>query len=849
MAANKRSEDALSIYRAKRSLGRTPEPGAKVAPAPTAGALEGGLFVVHKHAARNLHFDLRLEMDGVLKSWAVPKGPSADPKEKRLAVKVEDHPLEYGDFEGIIPEGNYGAGGVIVWDRGAWVPLEDPHQGIVKGKLLFDLKGYKLHGRWTLVKIKKGEKEWLLIKERDGYVATDRAFPQESVLSGLTVEALRDGQTLIPKINQELIRLKAPQHSVPVGDTELMLAETAEQPFTKSGWLFELKLDGYRLRAAREGGEPLLLSRNWHDLAASFPEISRAVARLPYDHVVMDGEVVVLDDSGHPSFQRLQNRAKLSRPLEIRRAAVDAPATLYLFDLIAFGKYDLRPLPLVKRKAILAKIIPPAGPLRYLEHFETKGEALYEQVLQLGLEGIVAKRADSTYRAGRSADWLKIRADRTGDFVVVGFTRPKGSRGGFGALHLGAYADGKLMYAGRVGSGFDAAQLKEVAAQLERARRADPAFSGPAPKGDAHIWVEPELIAEVRYKEVTNEGLLRQPVFLRFRDDKPLTECELPGRGEREEGSEAGPEAPTLPSSHFPLPREVKFSNLDKVFWPADGYTKGDLIEYYRAISPWLLPYLKDRPIVLTRYPDGITGKWFFQKDAPPFVPEWLRTERMWSEDTKRDIDYFVCDDQASLLYLANLGTIPLHVWGSRVATLELPDWCILDLDPKEAPFRDVVTVARAIHEMCDAIELPCFIKASGSTGLHVLVPMGRQCTYEQTRAFGGLLARVIAAQLPDISTVTRQIGKRGGRVYIDSGQNGHGQLLVAPFSARPLPGAPVSMPLKWSEVTPALDIRKFTIANAVARMKKLKEDPVIPVLDLKPDLVSALERLHARVD
>jgi bifunctional non-homologous end joining protein LigD len=461
----------------------------------------------------------------------------------------------------------------------------------------------------------------------------------------------------------------------------------------------------------------------------------------------------------------------------------------------------------------------------------------------------VAKKADSPYRAGRSAQWLKIRADRTGDFVVVGFTRPSGSRSGFGALDLGAFADGTLRYAGRVGSGFSAAQLKEVSAALERGIRPKPPFEGPGPGDKGHTWVEPVLVCEVRYKEWTEDGLLRQPVFLRFRDDKPAAECEMPGRGKREEGrGDSEPEALTLPSSLTPLPREVKFSNLEKIFWPDEGYTKGDLINYYRAIAPWLLPYLKDRPVVLTRYPDGIAGKWFFQKDAPAFVPDWLRTERMWSEETKRDIDYFVCDDEESLLYLANLGTIPLHVWGSRVASLEQPDWCILDLDPKEAPFRHVVTVAREIRALCDDIELPCFIKTSGSTGLHVLLPLGRQCTYEQCRSLGGLLARVIAAQLPDIATTTRQVGKRGARVYLDWLQNGHGQLLVAPFSVRPLPGAPVSMPLAWSEVTPKLDIRKFTIANAPARMKKLKEDPLRPVLDLKPDLVSALERLHARL-
>jgi bifunctional non-homologous end joining protein LigD len=844
MGANrKRGADPLTTYRAKRSLDRTPEPGARAAPpAPSAG----GLFVVHMHAARRLHWDLRLEMDGVLQSWAVPKGPSPNPADKRLAVHVEDHPLEYGDFEGLIPEGNYGAGAVIVWDRGRWDPLEDAHEGMKKGKLLFELRGYKLHGRWTLVKLKKGEKEWLLIKEKDGYVAQDSALPPESVLSGLTVEELKAGKDRAAPVVKELARLKAPRRRVAAAEAEPMLAETREQPFSKPGWLFELKLDGYRIRAAREGGgDAMLVTRNGHDLAAAFPEIARALVALPYEEFILDGELVVPDEAGRPSFQRLQNRARVGRALEVRRAAVESPAVLWVFDLLAFAGYDLRPLPLEKRKALLERVLPRMGPLKYLEHFAKDGAQLYEQVVKLGLEGIVAKQADSTYRAGRSPHWLKIRADRTDDFVVVGFTRPKGSRSGFGALDLGAYDDGKLVYAGRVGSGFTAAQLKEVSAALERGVRPQPAFSGPVPPDAEHTWVEPALLVEVRYKEWTDEGLLRQPVFIRFRDDKPVSEAAKKGAGSREQEHEVLPDSPA-PSS--PLPKEVKFSNLDKVFWPDERYTKGDLIEYYRAIAPWLLPYLQDRPVVLTRYPDGITGKSFFQKDAPAFIPPWMRTERMWSEDTQREIDYFVCDDVESLLYLINLGTIPLHVWGSRVATLERPDWCILDLDPKEAPFPHVVKIARTIKQLCDDIELPCFIKTSGSTGLHVLLPLGRQCTYEQARTLGGLLARVIAAELPDIATVTRQVGKRGARVYLDYVQNGHGRLLVAPFSVRPMPGAPVSMPLAWSEVTPKLDIRKFTIKTAPARMKRLEDDPLSPVLELAPDLVHALEQLHARL-
>src|SRR5437899_1467478 len=703
--------DPLGTYRAKRSLDRTPEPGAA---APVATPSAGGLFVVHMHAARRLHWDLRLEMDGVLKSWAVPKGPSPNRADKRLAVLVEDHPLEYGDFEGIIPEGNYGAGAVIVWDRGRWVPLEDPQEGLKKGKLLFELRGYKLHGKWTLVKLKKGEKEWLLIKEKDGYVADDGALPPQSVLSGLTVEELKAGANRAAPALELLARLKAPRRAVRPEEAEPMLAETRERPFTKPGWLFELKLDGYRVRAARHGGEAQLITRNGHDIAETFPEIARALAALPYDDVILDGELVVPDDAGRPSFQRLQNRARVSRALDVRRAAVETPALLYAFDLLAFAGYDLRPPP--------------------------------------------------------------------------------------------------------------------------------PALAGPAPQDPGHSWVEPTLVAEVRYKEWTDEGLLRQPVFMRFRDDKPVTEVAILGAGGGERDLELPAES-TAPRA--PLPKEVKFSNLDKVFWPDDGYTKGDLIDYYRAISPWLLPYLKDRPVVMTRYPDGITGKSFFQKDAPAFAPDWLRTERMWSEDTQREIDYFVCDDLESLLYLANLGTIPLHVWGSRTTSLEQPDWCILDLDPKEAPFTHVVTVAKAVKRLCDEIELPCFIKTSGSTGLHVLLPLGRQCTYEQCRQLGGLLARVIATQLPEIATVTRQVGKRGARVYLDYVQNGHGRLLVAPFSVRPLPGAPVSTPLLWREVGPNLDIRRFTIRSVPARMQKLRDDPLLPVLDARPDLVAALARLH----
>jgi bifunctional non-homologous end joining protein LigD len=838
-------DDALKTYRAKRSADRTPEPSGAVSPR------EGHRFIVHQHAATRLHFDLRLELQGVLKSWAVPRGPSPDPAEKRLAVHVEDHPIEYGDFEGIIPEGNYGAGAVIVWDRGRWVPIEDPVTGLERGKLLFELRGYKLKGVWTLVKIKKSVKDWLLIKERDAYVSTDGdPYPPGSVLSGLTVEELRDGSRKAAKLVAELKKLKTPERALRAEDVPPMLAETREAPFSRAGWLFEVKLDGYRMRAVKADGTARLITRNGNDYSAAFPELIRPLAALPYSSFLMDGELVILDEQGRPSFQRLQNRARIGRAPEIRLASVETPGTLYLFDLMALEGFDLRSLPLLKRKAILRKVLPDAGPLRYSEHFENDGEALYDQAVGMGLEGIVAKKADAPYKSGRSDLWQKVRADKTGDFVVVGYTAPKGTRGGFGALHLGGYADGKLAYAGRAGSGFTGSMLKEAGARLLALEIPRPPFEGPVPAEKESHWVKPEIVAEVRYKETTGDGLLRQPVFLRFRDDKKAEECVLTGSGEWgvvRDGD--GPDLPADRTEPLPTPHAVQFSNLQKVFWPEEGYTKGDLIEYYRAISPWMLPYLADRPLVLTRFPDGINGKSFFQKDAPEYAQAFVRTVTIWSEDSQRELDYFVCDTEPSLLYIANMAAILLHVWSSRVATLETPDWCILDLDPKEAPFTDVVTVALAVKALCDDIGLPTGIKTSGSSGLHVLIPLGRQVTYEQSRTLGGLLARVIAAQLPDIATVTRQVQKRGGKVYLDYVQNGHGRLLVAPFSARPLPGAPVSTPLDWREVTPALDIRAFTIRTVPERMNKLKEDPLWPVLDHQPDLMAALSRLHGRLD
>ena len=825
---------ALDEYRRKRSVGTTPEPfgeGARLESGP-------GLFVVQKHAATRLHYDLRLELGGVLLSWAVPKGPSPDPAEKRFAAETEDHPVEYADFEGVIPAGNYGAGPMIVWDRGRWTPIGDPEQGILDGKLLFKLQGYKLRGLFTLVRMKK-PKEWLLIKESgDEHVRRGGTYPEQSILSGLEVAELGRAGERVQQIRAELERLAAKRRRLPASEVEVMLAEQRDQPFDDPAWIYELKIDGFRALAAREDGKGALFYRRGANATAAYPDLATALSALPATHLVLDGEIAVLDERGRPAFQRLQKRALLTQRRDIERAAIELPATYYAFDLLGFEEFDLRALPLLTRKALLRKLLPGVsspGPLRLLDDLPGQGTALYNSAKELGLEGIVCKRGDSVYRAGRSRDWMKVRHQRTADFVVVGFTEPEGSRNGFGALHLALQgpAPGGLVYAGRVGGGFSERELRETRAQLENTRIPKPPCTGPLPPGRGHAWVEPRLLVEVRYHEITQEGLLRQPTFLRFRPDKTEPD-QLPG-------------AFAAPEPSLPEPREVKISNPNKVFWPDDGTTKGDLIEYYRAISPWLLPYLRDRPVTLTRYPDGIAGKSFFQKDAPAHTPSWVRTARVF-KDGERELDYFICDDLETLLYVINLGSIPLHLSASRVATPGFPDWCIIDLDPKGAPFAQVIQLAQAVHALCEEIGLPSFAKTSGQAGLHVLIPLGGKLTHDQSKQLGELIARVIEAENAGISTTERVISARGGKVYLDFLQNGQGKTIAGPFSARPVAGATVSTPLRWSEVNARLDPRKFTIRTVPGRLRRAKSDPLREVLELAPDLAGALGRLSARV-
>ncbi len=862
-AATAVTDDKLRRYREKREAGQTPEP---FGGSPTAAGSR--MFVVQMHAARNLHWDLRLEMGGALESWAVPKGPSPNPADKRLAMHVEPHPLEYADFEGVIPEGQYGAGPSICWDRGVWIEIPEkpggPKHGIEHGKLLFELRGYKLKGLWTLVHTpRNGENHWLLIKEHDALVderGTD-LYPRDSILSGLTVEELADPASKQSRLVTEAKAAGAVESVVAAEGLELMLATALDEPFSKDGWVFEIKYDGYRIAAARSGTNARLWSRNGNDLTDTFPEIARAVRGLPFPGTILDGEVVVHDATGMPSFALLQKRGRLTRRADVAAAAVQLPATYYAFDLLAFGGLDLRGLPLVDRKRLLREVLPTVGPVRYSEHIDREGIAVFEHAARLGIEGVVAKRAAAPYARGRSSDWLKIRTVRTDDFVVVGWTDPKGTRQGFGALHLGCWTSppaddpgARLLYAGSVGTGFSGSDLDDFGVALEPLARPEPAVVGDGvPDGSGHHWVEPRLVVEVRYKELTPAGHLRHPSFLARRLDKDPTECVWPDGGAGAPRS-ADPErdAEALLPAPGPVtgavPSEVAVTNVDKILYPERELSKGTVLDYYDAIAPWMLPYLEDRCLVLTRYPDGIHSTSFYQKNAPDWAPDWIRTETVYSEGSARDLDYFVIDDAMGLKYVANSAALLLHIWGARVGSLSHPDWCILDLDPKEAPFAHVVELALAIKEIGDDIGLPLYVKTSGSSGLHLLVPLGRRLTHEQTKQLGQLLATVAVQERGDIATIDRVIERRDGKVYVDFLQNGWGKLLVAPFSTRPVPEAAVSMPLEWAEVDSSLGPRDFTITNAVARMEAMGRDPLRPVLDEAPDLLRALERLLARV-
>ncbi len=805
---------SLAEYRKKRDFGRTAEPkGRAPKPAPSSR------FVVHRHHATRLHWDVRLELRGVLASWAVPQGPPLEAGKRRLAVHTEDHPIEYLTFHGVIPDG-YGAGRMTIWDTGTYELLAEKD-----GEYKLRVHGTRLEGEWVLVRTRQNEgRDWLMIK-----------------------------------------------HGTPPKDHPLaanvspMLAVSAEEPFDSPEFGYEPKWDGVRTIAFVDGGEVRLQTRNLLDCTAQYPEAHEIAEALTGAYqAIVDGEVVALDERGAPSFQRLQPRMHLRDEATIRKLRRSTPVLYQVFDLLWADGEDLRPLPLRERLRRLEAALTPMGAIRRSESFPGTGRVLFDAARAHGFEGIVAKRLDAPYVAGRSAAWVKIKAQRTMDCVVGGWTAGQGGRADtLGALLLGVYRDGKLEPVGHVGTGFDERTLRALLDELRRRESPTSPFARAPRANQPARWCLPELVCEVRFSEWTADGGIRHPVFIGLRSDKRPEECRrespvaLADDGADPVGESGGGAWPGAaeaePSGHGGAAvaarqdGQVKLTNLKKIFWPAERYTKGDLIEYYETVAPLLLPYLRDRPLVLTRYPDGITGKSFFQKDAPEFVPKWVRTERIYSKDADREIDYFIVNDVETLRYVANLGTIPLHLWGSRLGSLERPDWLVLDLDPKGAPFADVVTVARELHRLLEDLELPSHVKTSGATGLHILVPLGARYTYEEARTFARLLALLGVEAAPGISTIARPLRARGGKVYIDFGQNGHGRTIVAPYSLRALPDAPASCPLLWSEMTARLDPARFTLKTLPGRFEKMT-DPLAPVLTGSVDIATAVERIEQRL-
>ncbi|MEW5742436.1 MAG: DNA ligase D [Myxococcota bacterium] len=610
-------------------------------------------------------------------------------------------------------------------------------------------------------------------------------------------------------------------------DIVLQLAEPRTAAFTAEGWAFELKLDGFRLLAERIGGKVRLVLRRGREATAQFPEIAEALAALPGGDFILDGELVIQDEVGRPIFQRLLKRSTLTAPRDISKGMHADPAVYFAFDLLMYEGVDLRGEPLSKRKALLLEKIPKADRVVPLEHVETQGEALLEAVRAKGLEGVMAKRLDAPYTGGRSDTWLKIALKHVADFAVVGWADD------WGALYLATWDGARFVYAGKVGSGFTPKLAESLKPELEAHRVRGPPCAGDPPREKEAVWCTPTVVVEVRYKNWPEGLSLREPTFLRVRDDKTPKECPTPTTG-------FAP-APSKP------PPEIKVSNADKVFFPESGITKGEVVGYYRAVSRWLLPYLRDRPLMLTRYPDGITGKSFFQKAKPQGAPDFIRTVSVFNEEEGRALEQIVCDDVRTLEWCATMGAIPLHIPAARVATIDRADWVVIDFDPKDASFDHVIELARALKRLCDEAELPSFPKTSGSSGLHVLIPLGLQLDHAGARQLAELFATLLVQAHPKIATLERTLKKRGGRVYVDAGQNGAGRLIAAPLCVRAQPGAPVSMPLTWDEVKPGLGPRQFTVRDAVGRLEQ-RGDPMAKVLELKPDLARAVERLGGKL-
>jgi bifunctional non-homologous end joining protein LigD len=835
----------LQEYARKRDFLRTPEPkpGKKVR-----SSTNSGRFFIQRHDASRLHYDFRLEIDGTLKSWAVPKGPSLDPGTKRLAAMVEDHPLTYGDFEGNIPKGNYGAGSVMLWDRGTFelIGEESGVAQLARGDLKFWLSGEKLHGSWALVHMKSRGKgnEWLLIKKKDE--AADASWDIDkvawSVKTGRTQQEIAsDAAAKLTVDPVDPAKLPGAAQVPMPGFITPMAASLADEVPRGDEWILEIKWDGVRGLAYLDGGKLAIYTRTGIRCEGQYPELKHLPDYTEAKQAVLDGEIVVLDEKGISKFELIQPRIHTQNQADIARMSRENPVQYVVFDLLYLDGYDLRRVPLIERKRALAAIVKASIVntslrIRVSDHFENAGEDVLEAARNMGLEGLIAKRSSSKYVSRRSQDWLKLKLVSQEEFVIVGYTTME--RDPFGSLALATRDRGKLVYVGNVGTGFNEESLRGLWARLQPLVIPKTPLNGIAKVPRGTVWVKPELVAQIKFANWTADKRLRAPVYLGLRNDKEAA-------------------AVTREKSVGFLPPDkkevtinidghaIRFTNLDKVYYPEDGFAKRDLLNYYDAVAPLILPYLKDRPLTLKRYPNGIHEKFFFQKHTPESYPTWLRTETIGEKG--KPIRYALVQDRASLLYLTNLGCIDQNPWMSRVGSLDHPDFVLLDLDPFHCEFQKVVEAALLVKEKLDAIGLRGYPKTTGGDGLHIYVPIEPHYEYKQARSFAEVMARKLGAERPDLFTTPRSVAEREkNRVYFDYLQIAESKTISAPYVARAYPGAPVATPLAWEELTPRLHPSQFNIANAPERFARVG-DLFADVLKRPQKLEKAIKKLTGR--
>ena len=839
MALVRKIMPRLEEYNRKRKFPITPEPRGGV------GKRDEPIFVVQRHAARRLHFDFRLQVNGALASWAVPKGPPQERGEKRLAIHVEDHPIEYAAFEGDIPKGNYGAGHVDIWDAGTF-EVEGPESAaaqIERGDLKFTLMGNRLNGRFGLVKMKNSSKgnEWLFIRKTDPSIVLGEA--QAAKHSPAKVGSARQNKILALDTLEGSRRAPFPEQ------VSVALAQQSEKPFSDPAWLFEIKWDGERALAFVRDGHVELRARSGRNITSEYPELKDVVKQFNARQAILDGEIVVLDDDGRSDFMRIQSRFGVSNPpLALQQKS---PATYYLYDLLYCDSYDIRAVALEKRKDILRELLRISDTIRYSDHVIEKGSELFEVAKQKHLEGIIGKRRDSPYVGKRSPLWLKIKIIHDLDVVIGGWTEPRRTRSHFGALLMGLYDGDRLKYVGSVGTGFDTEMLQRTKKTLLSIETPDNPFDTTPNVKEAVHWVRPELVARVTYGEWTLDRKLRRPVFLGFQEDREPRDCrideeltESPSVSHRttEVSEAAKPKikfGSDIPRDAVDLEKELAQGNteslnvdlggkrlslthLNKLYFNKPDLRKREVLLYYLRIASYILPFLKDRPLVLKRYPNGINGDFFFQKEAPASRPDWLKTVSIYSGERKAEMPYFVAEDSADLLYLTNLGCIDHNPWSSRFDDQEHPDYVFFDLDPTAGTdFDTVLTVARAIHKRLDLLGVRYYLKTSGASGFHIYVPLEPNYTYEEVRMFAGAIGQQVRADLPDLVTFERNVGKRRkGTVLIDAVQNARGRPLAAAYSLRPFPGAPVSTPVRPNELKKSLRPESLNTETIFKRLR-----------------------------